>query len=320
MQNNYQESNIDLIDWLLETENPSIRYFALRDLLDKGEDDPQVLDARQAIPDSQVVKAIIEAQRPDGGWGVRDDTTYMPKYTSTIWQMIILSDLGLPGEHPAVQKGLERMRADIESIGASDAIEQGEVLWCYSANTIRYLWRFGLGYERYTQAAVQQLIRAALSTPKWGCPYSDDTPCLWGAVKVLRAFAEIPTSEWTPEMKLVAANAAEPLVARSYMGKHESPGVTGNGWETDWLKFGFPSFYESDLLEALDALTAAGYRKDTRLKPLLNLVLEQRDEGSTWDLENSFNGRMHVDIEEKGKPSKWVTLRALRVINLINTR
>jgi len=309
-----QDSKSNLLAWLLEPDDPGIRYFALRDLLGRRQDDPEVTVARQAIPASSPVQAIVAAQRPDGGWGERLDSTYWPKYTATVWQMIILSELGLPGGHPAIRKGLHRMNAAIEGIGAPTAIEEGEVLWCYSANTIRYLWRFGLGDAPCTHAATERLVEAALSRPEWRCPHNHNTPCLWGAVKVLRAFAEVPRHEWKSKVRQVVHKAAEPLLAHDYQADQVKTQMTENGWGTDWLKFGFPSFYESDLLEALDALAAVGYTHDPRVEPLLDLMLRKRDEQGRWQLENSFNGRMHVDIEEKGKPSKWVTLRAMRVL------
>jgi len=80
-----------------------------------------------------------------------------------------------------------------------------------------------------------------------------------------------------------------------------------------WKRFGFPVFYQSDVLEVLDILTELGV-KDKRMQESVDLVVSNRDSGGRWLLKNTFNGKMLCDIEEKGKDSKWITLRALRVL------
>ena len=80
-----------------------------------------------------------------------------------------------------------------------------------------------------------------------------------------------------------------------------------------WKKFGFPLFYQSDALEVLDVLTKLGI-KDQRMEKAVDLVLSKQDKTGQWNLENTFNGKMWVDIEEKGNPSKWITLKAVRVL------
>jgi hypothetical protein len=80
-----------------------------------------------------------------------------------------------------------------------------------------------------------------------------------------------------------------------------------------WLKLGFPLMYQTDILEVLDILLNLGYR-DERMQEAVDKVVSKQDELGRWKLENNFNGRFVVDIEEIGKPGKWVTLNALRVL------
>jgi len=148
--------NADPIPWLLEGE-ASIRHFTLTEVLDRSEDDPEVVAAKKAIPDSPTVRAILAAQHPEGYWE-RADSTYSPKYKSTLWQLIILSELGVGGDYPAVRKGLARMEKAIEAIGAPKAIEEGDVIYCYSGNAIRYLCRFGRGESAEVQRALDRLL------------------------------------------------------------------------------------------------------------------------------------------------------------------
>jgi hypothetical protein len=77
---------------------------------------------------------------------------------------------------------------------------------------------------------------------------------------------------------------------------------------------GFPLSYWSDVLETVTNLVKLGHGEDPRLKPALEWIVDKQDNQGRWKLENSLNGKMWVDIEAKGKPSKWITLRALRTL------
>ena len=99
----------------------------------------------------------------------------------------------------------------------------------------------------------------------------------------------------------------DPAVADYPMGYSEKP-------SRSWFQFGYPIAYVTDVLQNLEALTFLGYARDPRLEPALRLVLSKQDAMGRWKMEYTYNGKTWVDIEEKGKPSKWVTLRALRVL------
>lgn len=80
-----------------------------------------------------------------------------------------------------------------------------------------------------------------------------------------------------------------------------------------WLKFGFLLMWNTDILEILSILTKLGY-KDERMQESLDVVIAKQNEEGKWVLEQKFSGRMQANIERKGKPSKWITLNALRVL------
>lgn len=305
--------NGDPVPWLLASDDAALRYRVLVDLLDRPADDPDVRQARADISVSPVVAGILAAQHPEGHWA-EPESTYRPKYRATHWQMILLAELGLDAGHPAVQLGLQRMAGAIAEIGAEDAVARGDVLWCYSGNTLRYLGRLGLGAGEAATHAAERLIELAGRDPLWTCQHCDGQTCAWGAVKALRGLVALPKGARPAGAQEVIERAAELLLSLDYEAASAGAGITGNGWETDWLKFGFPSFYESDLLEALDALAEAGYGRHPAYRRLLPLVLTKQDGQGRWVLENSFNGRMHVDVDVKGLPSRWLTLRALRVL------
>ncbi len=303
----------DPLPWLLAGDDAALCYRVLVDLLDRPESDLEVQAAKAAIPGSPVVAAIVAAQQPAGYW-VDGKSTYTPKYTATHWQMILLAEFGLEASHPPVRRGLQRMAGAIAGIGAADAVAQGEVLWCYTGNTLRYLSRFGLGATEAAVHAAERMVELAARDREWICEHADGRTCLWGAVKALRGLSAMPPAARPAGSAELMADAARHLLAHDYLADRASAGVTRNGWASDWLQFGFPSFYESDLLEALDALAEAGYAQDPAFGRLLPLMLEQQDGEGRWALANSFNGLMHANVEAKGLPSRWLTLRALRVL------
>ncbi len=303
----------DPVPWLLATDDAAIRCRVLVDLLGRPAEDAEVRAACAAIAGSPAVAPILAAQHPEGYW-VEAKSTYWPKYRATHWQMILLGEFGLSARHPAARRGLQQMAAAIAGIGADDAIAQGEVLWCYSGNTLRYLSRCGLGASEAAVRAAQRLLDLAARDPAWTCQHADGQTCLWGAVKALRGLAAMPPEARPAGAAEAMAGAARQLLAFDYDAARASAGVTKHGWETDWLKLGFPSFYESDLLEALDALAEAGYAHDPAYGRLVSLILQKQDEQGRWAMENSFNGLMHSDVEARGAPSRWLTLRALRVL------
>ena len=93
-------------------------------------------------------------------------------------------------------------------------------------------------------------------------------------------------------------------------------------WEgrpsSSWFRFGYPLFYVTDVLQNLEVLTSLGLGKDARLRSAIDLVLSRRDEQGRWLMTYTYNGKTWVDIETPHEPSKWVTLRALRVLRHID--
>ena len=82
-----------------------------------------------------------------------------------------------------------------------------------------------------------------------------------------------------------------------------------------WFKFGFPVAYVTDVLQNLDVLTILGYGADERLASGMQLLLDKQDGEGRWPMEYTYNGKTWIDIEEKKKPSKWVTYRAMKVLS-----
>ena len=114
----------DPIPWLLEPENPSVRYFTLTDLLERPQDDPQVVATKRALPTSKVVAKIFSRQDPAGFWE-SPEKPYKPKYKATYWQVMLLSLLGLDREDERVQRACEHIfRFQLQEGGFSELGEE----------------------------------------------------------------------------------------------------------------------------------------------------------------------------------------------------
>lgn len=316
----------DPLAWLLAPDeaNPAVRYFALRDLLDRSPDDPEVADARAAIMTSGAVAAILAAQHPVGYWE-RPDFGY-GKYRGTHWQIIFLGDLGADGADERVRRGCEFLLDHSTAANGAFAYNRNPVpsgvVPCLNGNLLQAVIRLGFLDDARVQQALDWQARAVTgdgvtyfksgtSGPDFACAVNNGQPCAWGATKALKALAAVPVERRSPAVQRALAQGAEFLL-RYDLAKADYP-YTGNISST-WFKLGFPLSYWSDVLETLGVLVALGHGGDARLADAYAWLLGKQDAGGRWRLENSLNGKMWVDIEKKGKPSKWVTLRALRVV------
>lgn len=337
MQDRIRDLNDDPLPWLLEPDldNPGVRYFALSDLLDKAHDDPEVLEARRAVMSTGPVPTILEAQEADGYW-VEPGPGYRPKYRSIVWSVSMLAQVGADGTDPRIHKACEYLLEHaIDKNGAFSATgTQGGAILCLMGNLSAALLDLGwLGNQRLHGAlewlarvvtgegiapweekdAPLRYLKSATCGPGFRCSANNRKPCAWGAVKVMLAFSKLPDVARTPLIQQATETGLEfllgrdPAVADYPMGYSTKP-------SRSWFRFGYPLFYVTDVLQNLEVLTRFGYATDPRLGAAMDLVSGKQDQQGRWKMEYTYNGKTWVDIEEKGQPSKWVTLRALRVL------
>lgn len=330
MKTNHWQTKLkgDSLSWLLEPDeaNPGVRYFALRDLLDRPEDDAEVSQARQAVMATGPVPVILKAQTPEGYW-VKPGGGYSPKYQGTVWQIIFLAELGADPTDERVRRGCEYLLnhslAANNAFSASQRPVPSSAVHCLNGNLLSALLRLGYSGDPRVQAALDWQVQAitgqeqihyypsGTNGPGFACGVNLGQPCGWGAAKAMKALLAVPPQERTPAIQHAIEVGAEFLFSRD-------PAVadypyTGRVSST-WFKFGFPLSYWSDVLEVAAVLAQLGYGHDPRLSNALDHILNKQDSQGRWRLENALNGKMWVDIEQRGRPSKWVTLRALRML------
>lgn len=330
--------NIDPLPWLLEDSTPVVQHMALRVLLDRPEDDPEVSSALEAAMRTDPIASILTAQHPDGYW-VKPGPGYSPKYTGTVWQVIFLDQLGADPTDSRVRAACEYVLshalAEAGGFGSSGSKDEmtspppSRVIHCLNGNLLRALIGFGRLDDDRVQRSIEwqarsitgegfdppyRYYRSGASGPGFCCAANEGLPCAWGAVKALLALARIPPQSREPYVQRAIEQAADFLLSRDPSVADYPMGWGNKRPNTSWFKLGFPSGYVSDVLQNLQALCEAGYAGDPRIQPAVEWLLSKQDEQGRWKNQYAYNGKTWVDFERQGEPSKWVTLRACYVI------
>jgi len=319
-----------VMDWLLEESDPAVRLYALTHLAGEGEDGKAARAARKTLMRSGPVAAILARQEAGGHWG-ESAAFYTDKYGGTVWQLLVLAELGADGSDKRVRAACEFVLAhsqDRESGGFSvnESARAGgglrsEVVPCLTGNMAYSLQRLGYGADGRVAKAIDWIC-AYQRADDGEARFPDDWPyrrlepcfgrhsCFMGVAKSLKALAAIPRGTRGKKVEAKIAELAEYVLAhRVHKKSHDLQAVSKPGW----LKLGFPLMYQTDVLELLCVLTDLGIR-DERMSDALDAVAARRGADGRWKLENSYNGKTLVDVEAKGRPSKWITARALYVL------
>jgi hypothetical protein len=317
----------DVLDWLLDRRDPSVRFWTLQDLEDKDGDHPEVVEAQDEIMQSPPVDAILDAQHPEGHWE-SPDNMYLPKYTAGTHSLLILAELGA-WRTPAIERGIEHIfkfqrdsghfltELPKSARGRASTVTDG---CCLDANVLYYMVHFGYLGDPRVQRLLDFLVEDhSMEDAGWRCRAFPIDPagvfpvnCYMGAAKVLRVFSTIPEGRRSQSVNEIIDREVENILENGiYLYRRAADGTRKE--KAGWKRFGFPLFYQSDALEVLDTLTRLGVR-DERMRDAVDLVSKAQQEDGRWLLKHTFNGKMWYDIDAKHQPSKWITLRALRVL------
>ena len=317
----------DVIEWLLEMNQPAVRYRALVDLLGRKEDDSEVREARSKIGRIGWAAEQLRDQGPKGFWERREPRNvsewvnflYFPTYRATNWRALVLADLGLDSTDPRVRKIADVIFEYKLRLSSPFNFFHEEV--CISGNTARMMTRFGYGDDRRVQWLFDWLLEDQRKDGGWNC--SQDTPGTLDAWEPLAAFASVPKSKRSPKMEGAIEKGAEFYLERKLFEE--------GGKYAPWFRLHYPNHYYYDILVGLDVLTQLGFADDRRLRPAVEILRERRRRDGTWLLDKVHpdlgpGTNIHPDakktkplvIESPGKPSKWITLKALTVLKRVD--
>ena len=329
----------DPIPWLVEHDNPGVRYLAMQDLLDTPADDPKFLETRQLAHSHGPIAEILEQMDPEGWWD-QPGAGYFSKYRSIVWSLVNLAQLGasvVVDERiaTACRYLLEHTYTPGGQFGAggtpsstADCL-QGNLCWAlvvlgYDDPRLEkaYEWMArsvtGEGVAPINDKKAELRYYAGKCGPTFACGSNNKLPCAWGAIKVMLAFSVLPLERYTPLIEQAVQQGIDFLFEGDPLASNYP-----NGWADkpsgNWWKFGFPVFYITDMLQNVECLVRLGYGRDPRLKPALDYIRNKQDSQGLWALEYDYAGKMWVDFGAKKQPNPWVTLRALRVLKQAGT-
>ncbi len=328
----------DALGWLLEPRDPPVRLHALTDILHFPSDSKESVSMRKVLLSYEPVKRILKAQTDEGYWPP-ENTCYKPKFTATVWPLILLGEMGVPSE-ARIKKACERFlslhqmdNGAFSWVSNQDKRRKMEEEPCLTGNMIRTLIVFGYLEDPRVQRAIEWMPEQQQEDGGWNCdyPYRHVThSSFMSTIEPLWAYSEIPNARWTKKMKRSIDRGAEFLLMHHvYKSDHHDWRPTEfwpiQFWGEQTTKFHFPMYYYYDALHGLRVLTKLGYGHDERVRDAAHLVLSKKTPKGKWLLEGDWlrewKGKTRVkrrkaivNLESLMKPSKWVTLNCYRAL------
>ncbi|HYF73091.1 MAG TPA: hypothetical protein VD864_09730 [Nocardioides sp.] len=294
--------------WLLEGD-PAIRWQVLRDLLHAK---PEVVTAeRERVAAEGWGAALLAEQDDEGTWG---GALYSPKWTSTTYTLLLLRRLGLERGHSRALAGCRVLwdRAAVWDGGLTLAKSIREPETCITAMLVLLAEDFGLDEPRVAPT-VAWLLGQQLDDGGWNCESvrsGSTRGSFHTTISVLEALdAHARGSGEVPVADALAAGR-EYLLERALFRSRR----TGEVVDPAYLRFPFPPQWHYDVLRGLEHLVAAGAPPDARAEEAVELVRAARGADRRWRRHQPWPGRYWFPLEPAG-PSRWATLRALRVLS-----
>lgn len=310
-----------VMQWLLNSD-PSIRWQVMRDLTD--EPDESVAAERSRVASEGWGARLLDLQGPDGTWG---DGTSTPKWESTLHTLLLLRDMGLDpsSERARTAVGLVRDKFTWGPEFGDAPFFEGEVEPCINGGVLELGCYFGETRERL----LDRLLGEQLVDGGWNCEAERGSvrSSFHTTICVLEGLLEYEKAKGpTAAVTDARVRAQEYLLERRMFRRlstgevikdRKRPPVQGR----DWTRFSFPTTWHYDVLRGLDYLRSAGVEPDERVAEAVGLVAKRRHQNGRWPLHDPHPDPVHIDMEGgAGAPSRWNTLRALRVLDWYSAR
>jgi hypothetical protein len=295
---------VDTIDWLLDSD-PAIRWQSMRDLTDASA--RAIAAERARVPREGVGAEILARQGADGAWHRADAPDWLP----TLFTMIFLRAAGAERADPDVDSAVARLEAGFrwdEAFGKKPFFE-GEVEPCINGGTLA----LGAYFGRPTASLAQRLVGEQLEDGGWNCEAPKSLRASFHTtICVLEGLLEFERTVGSVPEVAAARRRGEAYLLERGLFRRRSTGEVAN---EEFLNFAFPPRYHYDVLRALDYLRNAGVQPDARTDDALRIVESRRQADGRWLLDRAYDEALAFQFGESvGEPSRWNTLRALRVV------
>ncbi|WLQ08504.1 hypothetical protein [Arthrobacter oryzae] len=305
---------MEALDWLLDSD-PAIRWQVLRDLTDTPL--PEVQAERARVATRGWGARLLALQDENGQW---DGGTYFPArfnesepgqpWTATTYSLLLLRDFGLdPGSEQA-RNAVARVRDNSRWEEGNQPFFEGEVEPCVNGMAVA----LGAYFGEDVDGVVRRLLKEQLDDGGWNCEAERGSvrSSFGTTINVLEGLLEHERATGGSPGSIAARQRAEEYLLERGLLRRKT---TGGLIDSDWLTFSYPTRWFFDVLRGLDYFRAVGNRPDERVAEAVEALASKRQPDGTWLLENTHPGRTHFALEEgDGRPSRWNTLRALRVL------
>ncbi|MHB8572601.1 MAG: hypothetical protein ACYDAY_06545 [Candidatus Dormibacteria bacterium] len=325
---------MDVTAWLLDSD-PAIRWQVMRDLADLPE--AQVALERARVATEGWGARLLALQRQDGQWdgGIPAFTsdaarawwqsmpadrqgTLFPEWTSTTWSLALLRSFGLPPAGAEARRAVHLVREFCRWEHDGEPFFAGEVEPCINGRTVA----LGAYFGEDVSAVVDRLLGEQMTDGGWNCEQENGSTrgSFHTTIEVLEGLLEYERANPGRSEVTAARSRGEEYLLQRRMLRRLSTGEViredrKTGGPAAWAQFSHPTYWHYDVLRGLDHLRAAGATPDPRADEAIALVRSKRDESGRWPLENPHPGRVHFAMDQgEGRPSRWNTLRALRVL------
>jgi hypothetical protein len=308
----------ETIEWLLKGD-PAIRWQALRDLTETAE--RTVERERSKIARAGWGPLLLAQQDPAGTWAgglSSDGGLYSPKWTSTTYTMLLLRDFGLPPKNRQAREACKLLLdGGLQPDGGINygiwAKWQGRGETCITGMVLSILAYFGYDDDRLDTIADHLLVQQ-MPDGGWNCQRPQGAThssvhTTISALEGLRLYAS-HCGRKQKAVKEAQRLGREFLLVHRLFRSHR----TGEVIKPVFTRFAFPPRWHYDILRALDYFQAVNAPRDERLADAIEIVRNSQGEDGRWPLQNSYTGKTYFEMERLGAPSRWNTLRALRVL------
>jgi len=263
---------------------------------------------------------LLSLQGDDGKWG---GAAWNHGWNSTMHVLMLLRDLGLDPTSDQARQAVNLVRKQVTWHGCgpqecdSNAFFEGELEPCINGQVAAV----GAYFGQDVRGIIDRLLGEQLADGGWNCeaPNGSKRSSFNTTICVLEALLEYERSEGeTPEVAEASLRGQEYLLERSLFRRRSTGEVIERDRKsgTVWTRFAFPTWWHYDVLRGLEYLRRAGVTPDKRVDEAIHLVVSKRDDDGRWRLETRYPGLMPIAIgEDEGNPSRWITLRALRVLD-----
>lgn len=307
------------IDWLLDADS-SIRWQVMRDLTNAPAD--TVAAERARIATEGWGARLLALQAPDGLWG---GAAWSHDWTDTFHVLELLRHFGLNPASEQARHAIDLVREHVtwgdgagwENPWNDHRFFDGEVEPCINGNVVSTGAYFGVDVT----PLVERLLGEQLPDGGWNCEVENGaTVSSFGTtINVLEGLLGYERAVGGADRVGEARRRGDEYMLERQLFRRKS---TGEVIDPAWRRFSFPHWYHYDILRALDYLRDAGHDPaDERLAGALAVVKGHRDTDGRWPLQNVYEGAAHIQMEvDDGTPSRWNTLRAIRVLGWGGTR